>query len=197
MKKTVTYNMEPTTLIKSNYILMRGIILVCSFCFVSNYLMLEYGKYIIFDDDYRRIMNNETFENNNLVLSTHLISSATPPHLSTQQVTDTTQASKEAVVVEGKYNISSIADDFDLSVSRLDCGWYKCFIPSLSNRDIGYLVGRPLGRIIKNPGLMLKKYIHTLEFSKWIDNEFGKGLHFYTDETPSIIELNSTVVKKS
>jgi hypothetical protein len=201
MKKTVTYNdKERTTLMKGNFILMMGLILVCSFCFVrivSNYLMLDdYGKNTIFDDD-NRIMNSENFENNNtlLLLSTHHISSATPPHLSTQQVTNTTQASKEAVVVEGIYNIPSIVDDFDLSVSRVNCGWGKCFIPSLSNRDIGYLVGRGSLRG-RSPRSLLDNYIRTLEFSKWMDKEFDKGLHFYTDETPSVVELNSTEMKK-
>jgi hypothetical protein len=54
---------------------------------------------------------------------------------------------------------------------------HKCFIPSLSNRDIGYLVGRST----KYPDKLLEQYNRTLEFSKWIDEEFGKGLHFYTD----------------
>jgi hypothetical protein len=99
MKKTVTYNKEPATS-KSNYILMRRLILVGGFCFVSNCQVLfpffsyfkDYKNYMIFDD--YRIMN-ETFENNNtLLLSTHL-SNATPPHLSTAHHLSTHKQAKK------------------------------------------------------------------------------------------------------
>jgi hypothetical protein len=175
------------------YITMT-LLLACALCYVNNCLNVfsffsDYYKYnneILIFDDYRL---HKTFENN--TLSTHLLSTthlSTATHVSTRQVTNTTATNKAAM--EGRYNASSIADDFDLTASRLDCGWHKCFIPSLSNINIGYLVGK------EDPDEQLSKFVRTWEFTKWMDKEIGKGSHFYTDETPLIVELNSTVLMK-
>jgi len=102
-----------------------------------------------------------------------------------QQQSKETQMMRTATEAD---NFSSIVDDMDLS-SLLDCGANKCFIPSKSNQDVGYLVER-------NVKSRMSHIAGAWEVAKWIDREFGEGLHFYID-TPFTVELNETMRKKA
>lgn len=63
--------------------------------------------------------------------------------------------------------------DMDLA-SRLDCGLDKCFVPSTSNQEMGYLV-----RVLRNTK-DLAYLTGAWNTAKWINNQLG-GLHFYID----------------
>jgi len=91
---------------------------------------------------------------------------------------------------------TTVDNDFDLSLSQYECGTFKCFIPSKSNQDIGYLVKV----ISKKRKKTMPEMIVGWQLAQWIDEHFGdlpNGLHrhFYIDE-PFIIQLNKTVAKK-
>ena len=72
--------------------------------------------------------------------------------------------------------------DMDLA-SRLNCGRWKCFIPSASNQDVGYLVKRDIKNLAPLTGAW--------NVAKWIENSFG-GRHFYID-APFKAEPNQEV----
>ena len=83
------------------------------------------------------------------------------------------------------YDSDTIVDNnFDLSLSQYECGYYKCFIPSKSNQGIGCLV----------------KLLSKSDFSQTMPEMFGdlpNGLHqkFYNDK-PFIIQLNEIVTRE-
>mmetsp|Transcript_40456 Transcript_40456/g.46582 ORF Transcript_40456/g.46582 Transcript_40456/m.46582 type:complete len:386 (+) Transcript_40456:122-1279(+) len=90
-------------------------------------------------------------------------------------------------------NDSDTTADFDLSLSHYECGKFKCFIPSKSNQDIGYLVNLKK-RKNKQPMPAMMEGWH---LAQWIDIQFGvlpNGLHkhFFID-APFIISLNEAV----
>ena len=99
--------------------------------------------------------------------------------------TEAKKKNKRTASEEGDF--SSIVGDMDLS-SRLDCGGHKCFIPSKSNQDIGYLVERDAKK-------RMSRIAGAWKVAKWIDREFGEGLHLYID-APFTVELNETMWKK-
>ena len=101
-----------------------------------------------------------------------------------QQQSKETQTTRTATEED---DFSSVVGDMDLS-SRLDCGGHKCFIPSKSNQDIGYLVERD----VRN---RMSHIDGAWDVAKWIDREFGEGLHLYID-APFTVELNETMWKK-
>jgi len=91
---------------------------------------------------------------------------------------------------------TTVDNDFDLSLSQYECGTFKCFIPSKSNQDIGYLVKV----ISKKRKKTMPEMIVGWQLAQWIDEHFGdlpNGLHrhFYMD-APFIIPLNETVTKQ-
>jgi len=96
-------------------------------------------------------------------------------------------------------NDSDTTADFDLSLSHYECGKFKCFIPSKSNQDIGYLVNLKtnLNLKTKQTAQPMQEIIGGWHLAQWIDEQFGalpNGIHrhFYID-APFIIPLNETV----
>merc|ERR1712238_605397 len=90
-------------------------------------------------------------------------------------------------------NDSDTTADFDLSLSHYECGQFKCFIPSKSNQDIGYLVNlKHMKDKQPMPAIMEGWHI-----AQWIDEQFGvlpNGLHkHFLIDAPFIISLNEAV----
>lgn len=80
--------------------------------------------------------------------------------------------------------------DMDLiTSSRLECGHYKCFVPSLTDEQIGYLVAS------NHLHLDLAKLNESYNTAKWIERDFG-AKHFYHDDPPFEIELPKKVQRK-
>ena len=80
-------------------------------------------------------------------------------------------------------------DDMDLS-RQLQCGKVKCFVPSISDQKIGYLVE-------KNPykeahASQLARHVN--EVANWIDREFHEGMHFHLGNSFTV-HLNKTVAR--
>jgi len=110
---------------------------------------------------------------------------------------------------ETQHNHTTTVDiDFDLSLSHYECGWFKCFIPSKSNQDIGYLL--VLSEWSNHDAFHFGQFLYsyrdqTMEqmiggwhLAQWIDTQFGdlpNGLHrhFFID-APFFIPLNETVI---
>jgi hypothetical protein len=93
-------------------------------------------------------------------------------------------------------DITTVDNDLDLSLSHYECGYIKCFIPSKSNQDIGYLL--VLRSRKKRTDPFITAMIRGWHLAQWIDEQFGvlpNGLHrhFYVD-APFIIQLNETVL---
>lgn len=82
-------------------------------------------------------------------------------------------------------NDISFVEDMDLS-TRIDCGTTKCFVPSVSNRDRGYLV--------QANTTDLGSLNAAFNNAKRIEKEFG-GSHFYVD-APFIITLSNQEKEK-
>lgn len=87
------------------------------------------------------------------------------------------------------YYLDNTVYNFDLSVSQYyDCGYYKFFIPSKSNQDIGYLIKVETKKHWKEASETMPKMIGKWQLVQWIDGQFGdlptNGLHchFYNNE---------------
>ena len=78
--------------------------------------------------------------------------------------------------------------DMDLS-GHLQCGVKKCFIPSISDQKVGYLVD-------KDPydEARMSQLSQVNEVATWIDREFREGMHFHLGESLTV-HLNKTVVR--
>ena len=79
----------------------------------------------------------------------------------------------------------------DMDVSKqLACGNQKCFIPSISDEKVGYLVE-------KDPyeKTRMSQLSQANEVAKWIDRDLREGMHFHLGE-PFTAHLNKTVVNE-
>ena len=79
--------------------------------------------------------------------------------------------------------------DMDLS-KQLACGNQKCFVPSISDEKVGYLVD-------KDPyeKTRMSQLSQANEVAKWIDRDLREGMHFHLGETFTA-HLNKTVVNQ-
>jgi len=93
---------------------------------------------------------------------------------------------EEKVVATKEDGVSSqVVNDFDIS-SAISCGNWKCFIPSLSDQDIGYLVMRDTNNsTIMNIGWTV---------AKEIEANYG-AMHLYL-EAPYTAELSPEIRMK-
>jgi len=70
-------------------------------------------------------------------------------------------------------------EDLDLS-SKVNCGYRKCFIPSISDNEVGYLIGKSIE--------VLEDMIKATEIALEIEREYGGAKHLYiTDEYPFVV----------
>ena len=95
-------------------------------------------------------------------------------------VPDISDSSQQAKVKETRTETTgnsenvtkTFIDDLNLTSVRLDCGAFKCFVPSVSDRNIGYLISKVES---------LERAKHAYDVAKWIEKAFG-GKHFYLDD---------------
>ena len=100
-----------------------------------------------------------------------------------------TSSKKTSFNEEHKEHGKKFVDDMDLS-RQLQCGKQKCFIPSISDQKIGYLVE-------KNPyreAYASQLARHVNEVANWIDREFHEGMHFHLGNSFTV-HLNKTVAR--
>jgi len=171
----------------SSWIIVGGILLFSFFQIYTGFFSLASIKYRI---DYIDPSSSSTSSSSN----TKIISSSQK-----QVVGVVEKRSNTTIMEETKHNHNlndsdtTVVIDFDLSLSHYDCGLFKCFIPSKSNHDIGYLVNLKMKKNRQPMPAMMEGW----HLAQWIDEQFGvlpNGLHthFYID-APFIIQLNETV----
>jgi len=109
----------------------------------------------------------------------------------------TTASSLSLSFFEIHRNASDIfLHDMNLT-STLKCGSHKCFIPSASNPNIGYLVKRTQRKrkSTHDPSSGLEPLTGAWEVANWIQKEMG-GQHFHVDDPPFSIALPKELTLK-
>jgi len=170
----------------SSWIIVGGILLFSFFQIYTGFFSLASIKYRI---DYIDPSSSSTSSSSN----TKIISSSQKQVVGVVEQRSHTTTIMEKTKHNHNLNDSDTTADFDLSLSHYECGKFKCFIPSKSNQDIGYLVNLKK-RKNKQPMPAMMEGWH---LAQWIDEQFGvlpNGLHkhFFID-APFIISLNEAV----
>jgi len=118
--------------------------------------------------------------------TTPLKSPTTPVIKNSKTSTELTKVSVY-ITDETSHNID-LKNDMDFS-QILGCGTYKCFVPSISNQTIGYLVERDTTTKKRKEQL-----IEAWKVSEWIRQEFHQRMTLYIDK-PFTIELSTSNTK--
>ena len=84
---------------------------------------------------------------------------------------------------------NDFVEDMDLS-KQLACGIQKCFVPSISDEKVGYLVEKAPYEKTR-----MSQLSQANEVAKWIDRDLREGMHFHLGETFTA-HLNKTVVNE-